>query len=209
MINLLIADDHAVVRKGLRLLFKQYPDMNIVDEAIDGEDALYKLRANQVDIVLLDIDMPKMNGITAIRHIRKEIPRTKILILSMHPEKVYAISALKAGASGFVSKEADTETIINAIRKIHEGGIYISNELAQKLAFDENAHRPSRLYKKLSTREIEVLKLLSAGKRNKEIAEELDINEKTVSTYKARLLKKLDVTNMVELINHAKNLDMY
>jgi DNA-binding NarL/FixJ family response regulator len=209
MINLLIADDHAVVRKGLRLLFKQYPDMNIVDEAVDGEDALYKLRANQVDIVLLDIDMPKMNGITAIRHIKKEIPRTKILILSMHPEKVYAISALKAGASGFVSKEADTETIINAIRKIHEGGIYISNELAQKLAFDENTHRPSRLYKKLSTREIEVLKLLSAGKRNKEIAEELDINEKTVSTYKARLLKKLDVTNMVELINHAKNLDMY
>jgi len=209
MINVLIADDHAVVRKGLSLLFKQIPDIVIVDEAIDGEDALNKLRAQHVDIILLDIDMPKINGITAIRHIKKDIPHTKILILSMHPEKVYAISALKAGASGFVSKEADTDTIISAIRKIDEGGIFISNELAQKLAFDENAHRPSRLYKKLSTREIEVLKLLSAGKRNKEIAEELAINEKTVSTYKARLLKKLDVTNMVELINHARNLDLY
>lgn len=209
MTNILIADDHAVVRKGLRLLFKNNPDINIVDEAIDGEDTLNKLKAQHVDLVLLDIDMPKINGITAIRHIKKDIPHTKILILSMHPEKVYAISALKAGASGFVSKDADTDTILQAIEKINDGGIYISNELAQKLAFDESAHKPSRLYKKLSTREIEVLKLLSTGKRNKEIAEELDINEKTVSTYKARLLKKLDVTNMVELINHARNLDLY
>lgn len=209
MIRILIADDHAVVRKGLRLLFNQNDDIEVVDEAIDGEDTLSKLKTQDIDLVLLDIDMPKVNGITAIRQIRQETPHTKVLILSMHPEEVYAISALKAGASGFVSKEADTDTILEAIRKISTGGIYISNELAQRLAFDENTHRPSRLYKKLSTREIEVLKLLSSGKRNKEIAEELDINEKTVSTYKARLLKKLGVNNMVELINHARNLDLY
>ena len=129
-------------------------------------------------------------------------------MFSSNPEEIYAVSSIKAGASGYLTKSVSTQTIKDAIMKVYSCGIYISNDLAQRLTFEERGNRPSKLYKKLSTREVEVLKLLSSGRRNKEIAEELNINEKTVSTYKARLMKKLNVTNLVDLINQSRHLEL-
>ena len=159
-------------------------------------------------MVLSEIDLPELNGITALRTLKKEYNDVKVIMFSAHPEEIYAVSTIKAGASGYLTKTVSTQTIKDAIHKVYNGGIYISNELAQRLAFDERGNKPSKLYKKLSMREIEVLKLLSSGRKNKEIAAELDINEKTVSTYKARLMKKLNVTNLVDLINQARHLDL-
>jgi DNA-binding NarL/FixJ family response regulator len=131
------------------------------------------------------------------------------LIFSSQPEDVYALSTLRAGASGYLSKNADILLINEAITRIAEGGMFITNELAQRLAFDESTKKPRRYFRKLSTREIEVLKLLAAGKRNKHVAEELGLNEKTVSTYKARLMKKLNVDNFVDMLQQAKALELF
>jgi len=158
--------------------------------------------------VLSEIELPDLNGIAALRTLRREYHDVKVIMFSSHAEEIYAVSTIKAGASGYLTKTVSTQTIKDAIMKDYSGGIYISNNLAQRLAFDERGNKPSKLYTKLSTREVEVFKLLSSGLRNKEIAEELDINEKTVSTYKARLMKKLNVTNLVDLINQARHLEL-
>jgi DNA-binding NarL/FixJ family response regulator len=158
-----------------------------------------------VDILILEIDIPNLNSITALKAIKREFPHIKILVLSCHPEEMYALSAIKYGASGYVAKTADVERIINAITQVQKGGIYLNEALSQRLVNDGNATQGlAYKYKKLSSREIEVLNLLSNGKRNKEIAADLDINEKTVSTYKMRLLKKLEAQNVAELIKHAR-----
>lgn len=203
MIKLLIADDHAIVRKGLKLVLSTDPEINVLGEAIDGEEVLEKVRQKQYDVVLLDIDIPKINGITAIRHIKKASSKTEVLILSMHPEEVYAMSAIQTGASGFISKDSDTELIVSAIKKVAAGEKYLSDDLAKKLAKHIDKTSEASLTTKFSTREMEVLKLLSSGKTNKDIAEELKINEKTVSTYKTRLMKKMGVKNTVDLIKYA------
>ncbi len=203
MIKLLIADDHAIVRKGLKLVLSTDKDIDVLGEAIDGEEVLEKIKVKHYDVILLDIDMPKINGITAIRHIKKISPKTEILILSMHPEEVYAMSAIQTGASGFVSKDSETEVIVSAIKKVARGEKFLSPELAKKLAKHIDKTTNVSLTGKFSTREMEVLKLLSSGKTNKDIAEELQINEKTVSTYKTRLMKKMGVSNTVDLIKYA------
>ena len=144
------------------------------------------------------------NGITVLRTIKKEYSDVSVIMFSTHPEDIYAISAIKAGASGYLSKTVKTSTIKRAILKVFKGGIYVSKELAETLTFEKNSLGTMNLYKKLSTREVEVLKLISSGKRNNEIASQLNINEKTVSTYKIRLMKKLNVSNLVELIDHGR-----
>ncbi len=203
MIKLLIADDHAIVRKGLKLVLSTDKDIDVLGEAIDGEEVLEKIKSKHFDVILLDIDMPKINGITAIRHIKKISPKTEILILSMHPEEVYAMSAIQTGASGFISKDSETDIIVEAIKKVARREKYLSSELAKKLAKHIDKTTNASLVGKFSTREMEVLKLLSSGKTNKDIAEELEINEKTVSTYKTRLMKKMGVSNTVDLIKYA------
>ncbi len=208
MIKVLVVDHHPIVRKGIYSLFESSPDIQIVATVDNGRELFEYVSKNPVDIVISEIDLPGLNGITALRTIKREYSDVKIIMFSSHPEEVYAVSTIRAGASGYLPKTVDTHTIKEAILKVHNGGIYISNNLAQRLAFDETGNKPSKLYKKLSTREIEVLKLLSSGRKNKEIALELEINEKTVSTYKARLLKKLNVTNIVDLINQARHLDI-
>ena len=144
-----------------------------------------------------------------LRRMKKEYPDMKVLIYSGQSEDVYALSTIRAGAFGYLSKASDIDYIISAVKKVSEGNMFITNELAQRLAFDESTQKPRRFFRKLSTREVEVLKLLASGKRNKDVAIGLNLNEKTVSTYKARLMKKLNVDNMVDLLQQAKALELY
>jgi len=208
MIKLLVVDHHPIIRKGLELLFITSPHIQVVGSLDDGEAIFDFLKKSAVDIIICEIDLPKLNGITALRRLNKEFPHIKVIMFSAQPEEVYAINTIKAGASGYVGKTANIITLKEAILKVHEGGIYLSNDLAQRLALGKRVSRSGSFHKKLSTREIEVLKLISIGRKNKEIAKELDINEKTVSTYKSRLMKKLNVSNIVDLINRAKLLEL-
>ena len=189
MIKVLVADHHPIIRIGLKMLLESSSDIQVIGSATTGKELFDVVGRTKPDIVLSEIDLPELNGITALRTLKKEYQDIKVIMFSSHPEEIYAVSSIKAGASGYLTKSVSTQTIKDAIMKVYSGGIYISNDLAQRLTFEERGNRPSKLYKKLSTREVEVLKLLSSGRRNKEIAEELNINEKTVSTYKARLMK--------------------
>ena len=212
MINVLVVDDHEVIRRGLGLIFGQTEDIVLTGATDDLEQTLDLLSKNHnTDVLLLDLEMPKANGLTVLRKVKSEFPGIRVLIYSMHPEDIYAVNCLKSGAMGYISKSAPLDDLMGAIRKVAEGGIYLSEKLSERMAFQKRASAGAtqrRLYKRLSVREVEVLKLLTSGKRNKQVAEELGINEKTVSTYKARLLKKLNVNTMVELINHARSVEM-
>ncbi|WP_027125807.1 response regulator [Gelidibacter mesophilus] len=206
MIKVLVVDSHPIVRKGLKLLFDADPEIEVVGSIGSGIEIFEFVRRHPVDVIISEIDLPELNGITALRAIKKEHTQVKVIMFSYHPEEIYAISTIKAGASGYLSKNVATETIKEAILKVHNGGIYLSDNMAKHLNYDDTRNKKSKLYKRLSTREVEVLKLLSSGKKNKEIALELDINEKTVSTYKARLFKKLNVNNLVDLIHQAEHM---
>ena len=204
MIRVLVADHQPIVSYGIRMLFENSTDIKIINTASTAKQLLEYLKKSNTDIVLMSIDLTDINGITVLRSIKKEFRDVAVIVFSTHPEDIYAISAIKAGASGYLSKSVTTATIKRAILKVYKGGIHVSKELAQTLTFEKNSQGTMNLYKKLSTREVEVLKLISSGKRNNEIASQLDINEKTVSTYKLRLMKKLNVSNLVELIDHGR-----
>lgn len=206
MIKVLVVDHHPIIREGLQLLFQSDPDIEVVGTVGTGIEIFEFIRRYSVDVLISEIDLPELNGITALRAIKKEHKELKVIMFSHHSEAIYAISTIKAGASGYLSKTADTATIKEAVMKVSNGDIYLSGDMAKHLKYDDTRNKKSRLYKRLSTREVEVLKLLSSGKKNKEIAQELDINEKTVSTYKARLFKKLNVTNLVDLIHQAEHM---
>ncbi len=204
MIKLLIADHHPIIRKGLELLFSASSNIKIVGSVDDGEALIDFIRKTPVDIILMEIDLPKLNGLTVLRVLKAEFPNIKAIIFSGQPEEVYAINAIKAGASGYISKAVNIITINEAILKVNDGGIYLSEEFNKQLNLGKKITRSGSFYKKLSTREAEVLKLLCVGRKNKEVAKELNVNEKTVSTYKARLMKKLKVSNLIDLVNQAK-----
>jgi len=204
MIKLLIADNHPIIRKGLEHLFSASSDIKIVGSVNDGEDILDFVKNNDVDIILTETDFPKLNGLTVLRYLKKDYPNIKTIFFSSQPEEVYGINAIKAGAAGYISKSVNIITINEVILKVYEGDIHLSSALTQQLAFGAKSNKSGTFYKKLSTRESEVLKLLTIGRKNKEISKELNINEKTVSTYKARLMRKLKVNNLVDLVNQAK-----
>lgn len=204
MIRVLVADHQPVVSYGIRMLFENSKDIKIVNSVNSAKQLLDYLKKSNTDIVLMTMDLPDINGLTVLRSIKKEFNTVSVIIFSTHPEDIYAVSAIKAGASGYLSKTVTTATIKSAILKVFKGGIYVSKELAESLTFEKNNLGTMNLYKKLSTREVEVLKLISSGKRNIDIANQLNINEKTVSTYKLRLMKKLNVSNLVELIDHGR-----
>ena len=204
MIRVFVADHQPIVSYGIRMLFENSKDIKIVNTANSATQLLDYLKKSNTDIVLMTMDLPDINGITVLRTIKKEFNDVRVIIFSTHPEDIYAISAIKAGASGYLSKTVTTATIKRAILTVFKGGIYVSKELAESLTFEKNNLGTMNLYKKLSTREVEVLKLISSGKRNIDIADQLNINEKTVSTYKLRLMKKLNVSNLVELIDHGR-----
>lgn len=209
MIKVLIADNHPIVRMGVRQVLDSAAGFEMVDDVATTEELFKKLENVTPDVVMLEMDIPEINGIAALRKIKKEYPDVKVLMYSGQSEDVYALSAIRAGAFGYLSKSSDVDYIISAVKKVSEGSMFITNELAQRLAFDEGTKKPRRFFRKLSSREVEVLKLLASGKRNKEVAQGLSLNEKTVSTYKARLMKKLNVNNMVDLLQQAKALELY
>src|SRR6056297_1214285 len=209
MTKILIADHHPITRMGISSLLEREGVYEVVGKVTNGKDLFKALKSKNPDVLILEIDLPEINGITALRNIKAENPGTKILILSCHPEEMYALNAIKAGAAAYLSKTASTEILRDAVHQVARGGIYLNKEISEKI--NSGSTRSNNLvsrYKKLSTREIEVLNLLSTGKRNKDIAEALDINEKTVSTYKTRLLKKLRVDNLADLINQSRLLQL-
>lgn len=208
MIKVLVVDFHPIVRTGLKLLFESDPEIEVVGGVGSGIEIFEFVRRHPVDVILSEIDLPELNGITALRAIKKEHLEIKVIMFSHQPEEIYAISTIKAGSSGYIHKSASIETIKEAIIKVYQGGIYLSEAMSKHLTHDDAKNKKSKMYKRLSTREVEVLKLLSTGKKNKEIAKELEINEKTVSTYKARLYKKLNVTNLVDLLHQAKHKEL-
>ncbi|OAD90025.1 DNA-binding response regulator [Aequorivita soesokkakensis] len=205
MKKVVIADHHPITRKGVSVLLNNTNDYTIVGKVSRGSELLKCLEKERPDILILELDIPEINGFHALRSIREEFPKTRIAIFSSHPEEIYALRSIKSGAAGYIPKTASKETFIQAIKRIAMGGVFLNEQLAA--ALNSKAVNDNTIvgrYKKLSAREIEVLNLLSNGKRNKDIATLLEINEKTVSTYKTRLLKKLNVTSLAELINQAR-----
>ncbi len=209
MIKVLIADNHPIIRMGVTKVLEDANGFEVIDAVATTSALFEKLEKTSPNVVMLEMDIPEINGIATLRKIKKEYPEIRVLMYSGQSEDVYALSTIRAGAFGYLSKASDIDYIISAVRKVSEGNMFITNELAQRLAFDEGTQKPRRFFRKLSTREVEVLKLLASGKRNKDVAIGLNLNEKTVSTYKARLMKKLNVDNMVDLLQQAKALELY
>ncbi len=203
MIKILIADDHAVVRQGLKQILGEFPDLTVVDEATNGPEVLEKARAADWDVLVLDIALPGRSGFDILLELRAEKPDRPILVLSMHAEDQYALRVLKAGASGYLTKESVPEELIQAIRKVVSGGKYISPTLAEKLAFEIGAPSDRPPHEALSDREFQVMRMIAFGKTVTQIAEELSLSVKTVSTYRARVLQKMDLKTNADLIHYA------
>ena len=209
MTKVLIADNHPIILMGLKNVLEAASGFEIVEDVSTTTELFKKLEKVSPDVIILEMDIPEINGIATLRRIKREYPNVKVLMYSGQSEDVYALSTIRAGAYGYLSKTAEIDYIVSAVQKVAEGNMFITNELAQRLAFDEGTQKPRRFFRKLSSREVEVLKLLASGKRNKEVAAGLNLNEKTISTYKARLMKKLNVENMVDLLQQAKALELY
>jgi DNA-binding NarL/FixJ family response regulator len=203
MIRALIADDHAVVRQGLKQILGDTPEMVVAGEATTGQEVLDKVRAETWDVVVLDISMPDRSGLDVLKQLRSERPRLPVLVLSMHSEDQYAVRVLKAGASGYLTKDSAPDELVKAIRKVVSGGTYVSSFLAEKLAFEVGTDSSRLPHETLSDREFQVLRLIAAGESVTEIAAELYLSVKTVSTYRARLLQKMNLTTNAELIHYA------
>lgn len=205
MKRIVIADHHPVIRKGISCMLKKSKEFSIVGKANNGDELFKSLKEQKPDILVMEIDMPQLHGINVLRSIKTEFPETRVMIFSMHPEEIYALRSIKSGAAGYVPKTASTKVFLKALKQIAKGGIFLNEDLTSTFT-NRNVGESSAIsrYKKLSSREIEVLNLLSSGKRNKDIANALNINEKTVSTYKTRLLKKLKVDNLADLINQSR-----
>lgn len=205
MKRIVIADHHPVVRKGISCLLKKDENFSVVGKANNGNELYQKLEDLDPDILIMEIDMPQISGINALRGIKAKFPKLRVLIFSTHPEEIYALRSIKSGAAGYVPKTASSKVFLKALKQIRKGGIFLNEELTSTFT-SRNVGETSAIsrYKKLSSREIEVLNLLSSGKRNKDIALALNINEKTVSTYKTRLLKKLKVDNLADLIHQSR-----
>ncbi|MBP7422916.1 MAG: response regulator transcription factor [Sulfuritalea sp.] len=201
-IHVLIADDHAIVRQGLKQILSETEDMLVTGEADDGAEALGLARQQPWDVFLLDVSMPNRNGIDTLKQLKKEFPRLPVLILSMHPEEQYAVRALKAGASGYLTKQSAPEQLVNAIRQVASGKKYLSPAVAQQLADAISDATDKSPHERITDREYQVLKLIAAGKTQTQIAETLNLGVATVSTYRARLLEKMGLRSTAELIRY-------
>lgn len=201
--KILIVDDHPVVRQGLKRILAEISDPVVVDEASNGRGALTKAREGNYDMVLLDISMPDMNGLDVLRELKREKPTLPVLILSIHPEEQYAIRALKAGASGYITKDNASDELISAIEKVSSAGKYISPSLADRLAYDLEADATRPPHEILSDREYQVMRLIASGKAVREIAEKLSLSVKTINTYRSRIRQKMKMKTNAELICYA------
>jgi DNA-binding NarL/FixJ family response regulator len=202
-IRVLIADDHAIVREGLKQILADTPDIVVAGEADNGLDAIKLVRGNDCQVLLLDISMPDRSGIEVLKQIRKEMPQMAVLMLSMHREEQYAIRSLKAGAAGYLNKQSAPNELVNAIRQVAKGLKYISPTLAQALALQVGEDHETQLHDTLSDREYQTLVMIASGKTITAIAQELSLSVKTVSEYRSRLLVKMKLQNSAELTHYA------
>ncbi|MBI3622140.1 MAG: response regulator transcription factor [Nitrospirae bacterium] len=202
MINILIADDHAIVREGLKQILAETHDLVVKGEARNGHEVLHKVRTGAWDVVILDLAMPGPGGLDIVKELKRERPHLPLLVLSIHPEDQYAVRVLQAGASGYMTKESAPEELITAIRKVTAGGKYISQYVAEKLVrnLGRDAERPP--HEALSDREYQVMCLIASGKTVKEVATEMALSAKTVSTYRARILEKMKMKSNADLIRY-------
>jgi DNA-binding NarL/FixJ family response regulator len=208
MIRLVIADDHAIVRGGLKQIFALVPDVEVVGEAVNGSGVLDCLRHTPFDLLLLDLNMPGIGGADLIARVKIHQADLPILILSMHNEPQVASRMLKAGASGYITKDCEPDILLAAIHKVAANGRYISPDLAEKMVFDVTFTAQHPLHRLLSDRELEVFRLLTIGKSVNEIATQLAISNKTVSTHKVRLMSKMNLTSMAHLMRYAMQYDI-
>lgn len=202
MIRVFIVDDHEIIRQGLKMILKEAPDLTVVGEAADGNEALKKLRTAECDVLVLDMNMPGKSGIELLTEIKALRPKLHILVLTIHPEDKFALKTLKAGASGYLCKDTALEELEVAIRKIYNKGRYISNTLAEQLAFEVVPDNRT-LHEQLSRRENEILVKIARGMKVKDIAAELNLSISTVFTYRLRIFEKLNVKSNVELTHYA------
>ena len=201
-IHVLIADDHAIVRQGLKQILSETEDLLVTGEADDGAEALGLARQQPWDVFLLDVSMPNRNGIDTLKQLKKEFPRLPVLILSMHPEEQYAVRALKAGASGYLTKHSAPELLVTAIRQVASGQKYLSPAVAQQLAEAISDNTEKSPHERITDREYQVLVMIAAGKTLTQVAEQLNLGVATVSTYRARLLEKMGLKSTAELIRY-------
>lgn len=203
MIRVVIADDHTILREGLKQLLQSAPDLSVVGEAGDGHEVLARVRGMDFDVLLLDMSMPGRSGMELIRQVKAERPKLRVLVLSMHEEHQYAVRAIRAGAAGYLTKESAALELVAAIRKVAGGGAFISAEVAEQLALSSMPRAEGPPHTLLSDREYQVFRRLVAGAAVTQIAGDLNLSVKTVSTHKARLMEKLGVANQAELIHYA------
>jgi len=203
MIRVFVADDHAVVRRGLVQILTETPDMVVAGEASTGREVLQAVRKHDYDVLVLDIAMPEGGGLEVLQQLQTLKPDLRVLILSMYPEKQYAVRALKTGAAGYLTKESVPDELIAAIRKVARGGKYVSQSLAEQLASELRGEVEKEPHQTLSDREFQVMILLAAGKSITDVAEELSLSVKTVSTYRTRILEKLNLKSTAEIIRYA------
>ncbi|MCX7914104.1 MAG: response regulator transcription factor [Thermodesulfovibrionales bacterium] len=203
MIRILIADDHKMFREGLKQVLEDAPDIVVADEAGSGQEVLDKVRKNDYDLLLLDISMPGVSGLDVLKELKADRSGPSILILSMYPEEQYALRAIKLGASGYITKSSASDELIQAIRKISKGGTYISSSIAEKLLFSIKGDSERLPHETLSNREYQILLMIASGKTISQIADELCLSIKTVSTYRARILEKMNMKTNAELIHYA------
>ncbi len=203
MTKILIADDHAVVCKGLLDIITEAFDKVLVDKANSGEEALRKAWSGNYDLVVLDISLPDKSGMDVLKEFMSHSPPLPVLMLSMHPEEQYAIAAIRAGASGYLTKGSTAEELVSAIRKILSGGRYISSSLAEHLAFNLGVDAEKPILDKLSSREFEIMKMIASGNTAREIAEKLSVSMNTVYTHRYRILRKMKIKNNVDLTHYA------
>jgi len=201
--KVLIADDHSVVREGLKQYVKTLKEVCLIDEAVDGNEAWAKIKEIGYDVVILDLSMPGMTGLEVLRNIKEKNMKTRVLILSVHPMEQYAIQAFKMGASGYLSKDSAYGELTLAIKKIASGGRYVAASFAEKLVFDNHGSLSGSFHEKLSGREFQVMIMLAEGKHITEIAKKLFLSEGTVSTYRFRILQKTGLKNNAELTMYA------
>jgi DNA-binding NarL/FixJ family response regulator len=203
MTRILIADDHTLVREGLKQLLASTPGFVVAAEAVDGDQALARVRAEEFDLALLDMSMPGLSGIDLIKRLKLERPKLRILVLSMHGEQQYAARAFKAGASGYLTKDSASDQLVAAIRKIAGGGVYISAAAAEQLAMGAMVTPGELPHRTLSDREFEVFRMLVGGASITVIADSLHLSVKTVSTHKTRILQKMNMASTAELVRYA------
>lgn len=202
-IEVLVVDDHAIIRDGLRKILADTDDLIVAGEAANGNAALEIVRARDWDLVVLDISMPGRNGLELIKLLKTERPKLRILIFSMHHEDQYAVRAIRAGASGYLSKEGDTELLLPAMRRVAGGGVFISPKLAELLAIDRSSSVGAKPHTSLTNREFEVFTRIVRGSSLTSIADEFSLSIKTISTHKTHILAKMNMTNHIDLVRYA------